>query len=888
MNNAETQSINQISYVTKRNGQKEPVDTDKIYNRIHSAISYIPALDINARLLTLEVKRVLEPDIKTRVLDEETCKICANKIMIHPHYKILASRIIIRNLHKNTGRDKASFSSTMKKLYYRVNTRGKSWPAINTNFYQFIDINKGKLDNIIHYDRDYGFDYFGFKTLERSCLLKDMYDQVLERPQDMYLRVAAWIHMSTNNTKADAITISNIKETYRLLSLGMYSHASPTYYNSGTHLEQVASCFIYGVGDSGEEIMKAWSDAAAISSAAGGIGVHCSNIRATGASIRNSGTSAGPLPFLKIANDTMKAFNQGGKRPGSMAIFMEPWHADIVGILNARRPHIEENLRAKDLFYALWIPDLFMKQLYEDKDWWLMCPVECPGLSDVYGKTFEKKYMSYVKENKYIEKIKARELWTIIMNILIETGIPYIGFKDHVNNKSNQKNIGTIKSSNLCMEIMEYSDTKEYAVCVLSSLVVHNFLIPAELEGAKTWEEYKEIINNKTDNTSLLYNTINLLTYDSNLNKLYSRESFDVALKSNKMINYQQIFRTIITIIRNLNIIIDKNAYPNKETLLSNKLHRPLGLGVQGLADLYFKLKIPFDSKEAVQINKELFEGMLFCALWASSWLSKNKHEYNIANNVLCKTDKYYMKVNKNEDDILPGYYPTFKYNGGSPSSKGIFQYHMWGKTEKDLSNRWDWENMRKRVIKYGLRNSQLLALMPTANTSQILGNNECFEPQTAAFITRKTIAGEFIVGNKYLINDLHNLGLLTSEVINNIIEHDGSVRYLHEVVQESQLEKFNVNIDLYKTAWEINMKSLIDQAADRGIFICQSQSMNLWIEHPTLGKLTTMYYYAWSKGLKTGGYYLRSRTRAKASQYYKNKNNENRLTTCNDHMCCT
>lgn len=879
------------SYVTKRNGQLEIVDPNKIYHRIKNTIEHKPCLNINTGELTKEVVKVLEPNIKTNILDEETCRLCVSKIMQHPHYRELASRIIISNHHKNTGHKNSSFSNTMEKLYHRVDQYGNNWPAINPCYYQFVIVNKDKLNPIIHSDRDYRLDYFGFKTLEKGYLLKGNNNVVLERPQDMYLRIAVMLHMSKSNC-----AISPIKETYNLLSLGLYSHASPTLFNAGTNFEQFASCFLLGIGDSTIEIMKAMSKIACISSSSGGVGMHWSEIRSRGAPInRTNGRSSGPLPFMQISNWTMKAFNQGGKRPGSMAVFIEPWHADIIEIINARRPHIEENMRAKDLFYALWIPDLFMEHILDDQDWWLMCPKECPGLANVYGKEFNSLYMDYVQKGNFKDKIKAQDLWREILHVLIETGIPYIGFKDHVNHKSNQKNIGTIRSSNLCMEIMEYSDTKEYAVCVLASIAIQNYVISAEFKGATTWKEYQLCILEKRcpeqKDISETYDKKKILDYENIMNLFYSEDTFNAALKSKKMIDHCRLFEVMITVVTNLNIIIDKNKYPNDETQLSNMLHRPLGIGIQGLADLLFVMKIPFDSKEAMQINKELFETMYFSALWASSMLAKKKYEKNKDQKIYAHTDPYYAKLyDINNSDILPGYYPSFKWNGGCPYSKGIMQYHLWGKTSSDLSKRWNWNGMETRVVKHGLRNSQLLALMPTASTSQILGNNECFEPLTSNIYTRKTLAGEFVIGNKYLINDLHDHGLLSPEVIDNIIKHEGSVKYIHEVLGS---ESKHIDMDVYKTSWELKMKVIIDQASDRGIFIDQSQSMNLWIDHPTIAKLSSMYIYAWKSGLKTGGYYLRTKASAKAQQYYK-ANNSNRQTNvgyiCDDDVCtaCT
>ena len=886
-------------FVVKRNGNFEIVDKNKIFQRIKNTIDHKPRLDINAGKLTEEVAKILEPNIKTSQLDEATSRICINKSIEHPHFAELALRIVISNHHKNTGGKESLFSNTTKQLYHRIASHGNPWPAINKEYYEFIINNSTNLDKIIHSDRDYRFDYFGFKTLEAKYLLRGDNNIVIERPGEMYLRISIALHMHVcvSDLQTDdkgsiwwtttpiKDTLFKIKKTYNALSLGLYSHASPTLYNAGTNFEQFASCFLLGIGDSNREIMDAMKEAACISSSSGGVGMHWHDIRCRGAPInKTNGKSSGPLPFMQIANSTMKAFNQGGKRPGSMAIFIEPWHPDIVEIINARKPHIEEGMRAKDLFYAIWIPDLFMHQVESDGDWWLMCPKDCPGLADVYGDEFDKLYMDYVYQKKFKKKVKSHSIWKEILQLSIETGIPYIGFKDHVNHKSNQKNLGTIRSSNLCMEIMEYSSIEQHAVCILSSIAVKNFIIPAELEGATTWKEYCNIVQSKGDITQL-YNFNNHIDYVSTMNRIYSEEEFNMVYYTKQMIDHAGLFEIMCMIVQNLNIVIDINVYPNEQTRLSNMLHRPLGIGIQGLSDLFFKMQLPFSSSEASLINKLLFETLYYSALWASSLLAKLKYEDNIVHDIKVYNDPYFEKLyvcsdwsdedwettDIFEDTFLPGWYPSFKYNDGCPYSKGIMQYHLWGKSASDLSPRWNWEGMEARVKEHGLRNSQLLACMPTASTSQILGNYECFEPLTSNIYTRKTIAGEHIIVNKYLVDDLFQHELLSPEVIDNIIEHKGSAQYIGEITGD----KVNkINLDLYQTAWEMSMKDIINQAADRAIFIDQSQSMNLWMADPTINKLSNMLRYTWHQGLKTGVYYLRSQAATSATIHYKSKTN--------------
>lgn len=923
-------------FVTKRNGKNAPVDSLKIFTRIETAINYKPKLDLDARKIAKEVLLSLENGIKTSALDEVTCRLCANKTVEHPDYGELAARICISNLHKNTDRNLASFSKTTKKLYTRTTVLGKPNPAINKLYYNFVINNAIYLDNIIHYDRDYLFDYFGFKTLERAYLLSDN-GNAIERPQDMYMRVAValimpkgfeLVHLEmfylADKRKifnvchmaefTDGETISGrhlnrpgpadlyahtrykctylcdemykhlevvnmnilrrIKETYNMISRGLYSHASPTLFNAGTNFEQFASCFLLGMGDSREEIMRAASKSADISSSSGGIGMHVSEIRSRGAIIRGiGGKSNGIINCLKLMEGVMKLFDQGGKRPGSLAVFMEPHHPDIFEFLNARKPHIEESMRAKELFYAIWMSDLFMEQAEKDGEWYLMCPFDCPGLSKVYGDEYSKLYWKYVKEGRFKLKISARSLYIEIVKTQIETGIPYIGFKDHVNRKSNQKNIGTIRSSNLCMEIMEYSSLTQYAVCVLASVGVKNFVLPInnQMYYYNEYKLYNNAISNDYGNTFIT--SINdMMNVSDKINAIYSEEMFNLAKSCGKIIDHIQLFEVVSIIVRNLNSIIDNNRYPNKESMTSNIMHRPLGIGIQGLADLFFQMRLPFDSKQASQLSKEIFETIYYAALWTSAELSRKEYENNKRHNILCDKSYSYTGpkefmgyVPKSAKDIRPGYYPSFLVNGGCPYSKGILQYHLWEKSNSDNTNRWDWDSLIKKIKLHGLRNSQLLALMPTASTSQILGNTECFEPVSSNIYTRKTLAGEFVVGNKYLFRDLLRIGLLTPDVINNIIDNNGSIQFL-----ESDHKELIELKALYKTVWEITMKDYIDQHVARSCYIDQSSSMNLWMERPTVRKMCSMLFYTWKKGLKTGSYYIRTRAPVSAQKYFR------------------
>lgn len=747
--------------VVKRDGREESVKFDKVTARIEKLCysldpEHVDPVDVSKKVIT-----GIYDGVTTSELDNLAAEIAASLTTKHPDYARLASRIAISNLHKNT---KKSFSTTMADLYNYVDPRtGKKAPLIAEDVYQVIQKNASLLDSTIIYDRDFGYDYFGFKTLEKSYLLK-INGKIVERPQHMLMRVAIGLHKND----VDAAI-----ETYNLMSERWFTHATPTLFNAGTPKPQLSSCFLLTMKeDSIEGIYDTLKQCAKISQSAGGIGLSIHDIRATGSYIRGTnGSSNGIIPMLRVFNDTARYVDQGGgKRKGSFAIYLEPWHADIFGFLELKKNHGKEELRARDLFYALWVPDLFMKRVETNGIWSLFCPNEAPGLTTIWGDEFETLYEKYEKEGKAIKTVKAQELWFAILESQIETGTPYILYKDACNRKSNQKNLGTIKSSNLCTEIVEYTSPDEIAVCNLASIALPRFVIDGKFDHKKLFEVTK-------------------------------------------------------VVTQNLNKIIDVNYYPVEEARRSNLRHRPIGIGVQGLADTFILLRMPFDSKEASKLNREIFETIYFAAMTASMELAKQH-----------------------------GPYETFK---GSPVSCGIFQFDMWG--EKP-SNRWDWNKLKEDVKKYGVRNSLLLAPMPTASTSQILGNNECFEPYTSNIYTRRVLSGEFIVVNKYLLKDLVKLGLWNNELKNKIIVNNGSIQNIDEIPEDIK--------DLYKTVWEIKQRTLIDMAADRGAFICQSQSLNLFLQDIDFAKLTSMHFYAWKKGLKTGMYYLRTKPAADAIKF--------------------
>lgn len=752
-------------FVIKRDGRRESVKFDKVTARIEK-LSYGLNTLVEPVLVAKKVVEGIYEGVATTELDNLAAETAASLTTYHPDYALLASRIAISNLHKNTIK---SFSKTMQLLYEYVDG-DRHVPLLSDEIWEVIQTNSELLDSTIIYDRDFAFDYFGFKTLEKSYLLR-MHGKVIERPQHLFMRVAVGIH------KQD---IENVIKTYNMMSERWFIHATPTLFNAGTVKPQMSSCFLLAMkDDSIEGIYETLKQTAKISQSAGGIGLSIHNIRATNAYISGTnGKSNGIVPMLRVFNDTARYVDQGGgKRKGAFAIYIEPWHADIFEFLDLRKNHGKEELRARDLFYALWIPDLFMKRVEADGKWSLFSPDEAPGLHEVWGEEFEKLYEKYEKEGRARKTINAQELWFAIMNAQIETGNPYMLYKDACNGKSNQQNLGTIKSSNLCTEIIEYTSDGEVAVCNLASIALPKFVIDGAFDHSRL---------------------------------------HDVA--------YQ------ITI--NLNKIIDNNYYPVEEARHSNLRHRPIGIGVQGLADAFILMRYPFESEQAKQLNKEIFETVYYGALKASCDLAKQH-----------------------------GAYKTYE---GSPASKGILQYDMWGVTP---SSRWDWSLLKAQIQQYGIRNSLLLAPMPTASTSQILGNNECFEPYTSNIYLRRVLSGEFIIVNKHLLNDLVRLGLWNNDIKNKILTANGSIQHINEIPSDIKA--------LYKTAWEIKQRSIIDMAAERGAFICQSQSLNLFMEQPDTAKLTSMHFYGWKKGLKTGMYYLRTQAASQAIQFTVEKQAE-------------
>ena len=755
---------NDEMYVVKRNGEREVVSFDKILQRIKNTGTEVN-IQMNYTALAMKVIDQLYDGISTTQIDELTSDQCASLASTHPDYNILAGRIVVSNHQKNTS---SSFQEVMRQLYNFRDKHGEQSSLISEELYSISVEHGASLDALCDYSRDYLIDYFGFKTLERAYLMK-IEKQIVERPQHMWLRVAIGIHGKD---------FDRVKQTYEYMSQKYFTHATPTLFNAGTKRPQLSSCFLIAMEqDSISGIYSTLSDCANISKWAGGIGMHIHNIRATGSHIRGTnGTSNGIVPMLRVFNNTAKYVDQGGgKRNGSFAIYLEPWHADMEIFLQMRKNHGDEELKARDLFYGLWIPDLFMERVKTDGTWTLMCPDECPGLADVYGDDFKVLYEKYEDSGRGRVTMSARKLWFQIMDAQMETGTPYLCYKDAANRKSNQKNVGIIKSSNLCTEIMEVSTPEETAVCNLASIA-----LPSCIDHSQNPPIY---------DFAKLHDVSRAVTY-------------------------------------NLNKVIDVNYYPTPKTDASNAKHRPIGIGVQGLADTFIQMGLCFDSEEARQLNRHIFETIYHGALEESCSIAKRD-----------------------------GPYSTFV---GSPASEGILQYDMWN--VEPSPDRYDWDSLKEDIKLHGLRNSLLMAPMPTASTSQILGYNECIEPITSNIYSRRTLAGEFIMANKYLMRDLLDLGLWNNEVKNNIIANNGSIQQITSIPQDIR--------DKYKTVWEIPMRALIDMAADRGAYICQSQSLNLWQEDPTYNSLTSMHFYAWSRGLKTGIYYLRRRGRHQAQQF--------------------
>ncbi len=750
-------------FVVKRDGRKEPVMFDKITARVRKLCYGLNDL-VDPVKVAMRVIEGLYDGVTTSELDNLAAEIAATLTTTHPDYAKLAARISVSNLHKNT---KKSFTETMRDLYKYVNPRtGKKAPLIADDVFKVIEEHGDSLDSMIIYNRDFGYDYFGFKTLERSYLLK-INGKIAERPQHMLMRVAVGIHLDD---------LDSVKETYELMSKKYFTHATPTLFNSGTPKPQMSSCFLLAMkDDSIDGIYDTLKQTAKISQSAGGIGLSVHNIRATGSYIAGTnGTSNGLVPMLRVFNDTARYVDQGGgKRKGSFAIYLEPWHADIFDFLELKKNHGKEEMRARDLFYAMWVSDLFMKRVEADAEWTLMCPNECPNLFTTHGEEFEALYTQYEAEGRGRKTIKARDLWEKILESQIETGTPYMLYKDAANRKSNQKNLGTIRSSNLCTEILEYTDEDEVAVCNLASIALPMFVKNGEFD-------------------------------------------------------HKELFKVTKRVTRNLNRVIDRNYYPVPEAKNSNMRHRPIGLGVQGLADTFIMLRLPFTSDEAKTLNQEIFETLYYAAATASMELAKEE-----------------------------GSYQSYK---GSPISEGTFQHNMWGIKDEELSGRWDWEKLRKNIKKNGMRNSLLVAPMPTASTSQILGNNECFEPYTSNIYTRRVLSGEFIVVNKHLLEDLVRLGLWNETMKQELMRANGSIQHIDGIPEDIK--------ELYQTVWELSMKDIIDMSRQRGYFIDQSQSLNLFMENANFAKLTSMHFYAWKSGLKTGMYYLRTKSAVDAIKF--------------------
>ena len=771
--------------VTKRNGQLVDIAFDKILNRIKK-LGQEANIHINYSSLAMKVIDQLFDKIETTKIDELAAEQCASLSTQHPDYGALASRIIVSNHQKNTN---PLFSNVIGILYMFENVQKQNVPLVSQKLFEYVKKYSNELNEIIDHNRDYLIDYFGFKTLERAYLFR-INNIVIERIQHMWMRVAVGIHGDLNNPNS----LDLVRETYDLMSQKYFTHATPTLFNAGTPRPQLSSCYLIAMeDDSIDGIYNTLKDCAQISKYSGGIGLHIHNIRAKDSHIQGTnGKTDGLVPMLRVFNSTARYVNQSGKRNGSFAIYLEPWHADIEDFLELKKNHGDEELKARDLFYALWTPDLFMERVKENSKWHLFCPHECPGLSDVYSDKFKSLYEKYESEGKARKIVNARDLWFKILDAQMETGTPYLLFKDAANKKSNQQNLGTIKSSNLCCEILEYSDKNETAVCNLASIALPTFVDEAT-----------------------------------------------------KVFNYDKLHEVTKVVTNNLNKVIDINFYPTEKTKLSNMRHRPIGIGVQGLADTFVLMDIPFHSDEAKNVNKMIFETMYHAALEKSNEISIERYKY-------CENDFI------EEEIVLPkelsGSYSSFI---NSPASQGILQFDMWNVSPSD---RYNWYSLKESIKTHGLRNSLLMAPMPTASTSQILGFNECFEPFTSNLYSRRTLAGEFVVVNKYLVKELINLGLWNEKIKNNIIANKGSVQQL-DILPEHIKNK-------YKIVWEIPMKHIIDMSADRGAFICQSQSLNLWIEDPTYNTLTSMHFYSWKQGLKTGIYYLRRKAKHQAQQF--------------------
>ena len=778
--------------VLKRNEVYEDVSFDKVLRRLKKLSN---DLNINVSELAQKVCSRIYDGVKTCELDELAAYLCSSMSIDNPDYSILASRIIVSNHHKNTS---PSFSETIKILYDNKDINGYQSPLISEELYEIVNKNKEKLNNYIDYQRDYLFDYFGFKTLERAYLIK-IDKKVIERPQHLWMRVSIGIHGND---------IKDVLETYDLMSKKYFTHATPTLFNSGTKRPQLSSCFLCSINDdSVTGIYESLKEMALISKYAGGIGIHIHQIRSKGSHIRGTnGTSNGIIPMLRVFNNTARYIDQAGKRLGSIAVYLETWHSDIEAFLELKKNHGSEEERCRDLFLALWVSDLFMERVKNNKKWSLMCPDQCRGLSDLYGDDFNSLYEKYEKEGKYIKQINAQDLWFKILEAQIEQGVPYILYKDAANKKSNQQNLGTIKSSNLCAEVLIYSSPEETGVCNLASICIPSYI-------------------------------------------------------EDNVFNFQKLHDIVKTITKNLNKVIDINFYPVEKARVSNLKHRPIGIGVQGLADVFMIMKYPFESKEAAKLNNEIFETIYHAAVEASMELSKKRRGIidNIINNPSNdNNDDINKYINEYEREIIDkNYKGAYSSYEGSPISQGKFQFDLWGEKPTD---RYDWDKLREDIKEYGVRNSLLISPMPTASTSQIMGFNESFEPITNNIFQRKTLSGEFIIINKYLIRDLISKGLWNKNMKDTIILNEGSIQNIPEISKDLK--------ELYKTSWEIKQRVIIDMSADRGKYICQTQSLNIFMEDPDFQKLSSMHFYGHSKGLKTGSYYLRTKPKAKTQQF--------------------
>ena len=781
--------------VIKRNGEHEVIAFDKILARIRNVGRQAGIAAVNYTSLAMKVIDQLYDGIPTTKIDELTAEQCATMATQHPDYGTLAAYIIVSNHHKTTP---TTFYDAMRQLHEFTDVRGQPSPLISDEFWAVVFNKRDELEAMIDMSRDFLIDYFGFKTLERSYLMRTN-GKTVERPQYMWMRVSVGIHGSN---------LEKVRATYELMSHKYFTHATPTLFNAGTLKPQLSSCYLIAMeSDSIDGIFNTLKECANISKHAGGIGVHVHNIRAAGSHIRGTnGTSNGLVPMLRVFNNTARYIDQGGKRNGTIAVYLEPWHADITHFLEMKMNHGDEDTKGRDLFYALWVPDLFMARVKTNAEWSLFCPDECPGLSDVYGDEFDALYVRYEAEGRQRGKVKARDLWFRILDSQMETGTPYLCYKDAVNKKTNQKNLGVIRSSNLCSEIMEYSDDKETAVCNLASIALNRFITGGDKLTTARHETCLGPPHPQLQEGGVrgaMLGTVGSPVFD-----------------------FEKLHEVTRIVTENLNRVIDVNYYPTPKTRVSNMAHRPIGIGIQGLADTFMLLDLAFSSDEARVLNKRIFETMYHAALTASCDLAEQH-----------------------------GAYSTF---AGSPASEGILQYDMWGVEPE--SGRYDWTALKARIVKHGLRNSLLLAPMPTASTSQILGNTECFEPISSNIYTRRTMAGEFILVNRHLIADLQAAGLWNEGVKNNIVANKGSVQHIGGLSEHLKRK--------YCTVWEIPMKHVIDMAADRGAFICQSQSMNLWMEDPNYAALTSMHFYAWTKGLKTGMYYLRRKARHQPQQF--------------------